>query len=1221
MSSGASASGWPSGAGEMARLIRGHDWASTPLGGIDGWPGRLRGAVELILPLGFPAIVLWGPRLVQVYNDGYARVMNGKHPGGLGQPTEECWPEVWHINGPIYERVRRGETVTVEDGLYPLARDGTLRDAWFTLSYSPLRDGDAVAGVLVTMVETTERVRAESSLRRSEARYRAFVTASSDVVYRMSADWTEMRELDGRGFLADTPEPSDGWMERYIEPEDRPAVQAAIADSIRGKHLFELEHRVRRADGTVGWTFSRAAPVLDAGGGIAEWLGAAKDVTERHEAEEARRRAEELDAFLLRFSDAVRTLADPALIQEAACRMLAEQLGTDRTLWAAIDGTTREYVTECVVEGGRRVAELPRWPLDPREPFASEHFGGRSVVYGDSASDPRIPEATRAALAERGIRAGIAVPVVVGGTLRAVLNTSQRQAPRRWRPEEVAFVEGLAGRAWSEVERARAEAGLRRSEAKYRTLFERMDEGFCILERLPGEPLDFRYVEANPAFAAQSGVDGVAGRTIREVVPGEPEPWFETYDRVLRTGEPIRFERELVTRGRLLELFAFPIPDDGGKRLAVIFTDVTERRRAEAVLRESEERQAFLLRLSDALRAEPDMDAVANRAIAMLSEHMRLDRCYVASFRMDEDRADITHQMGGDRVLPMPPAIRLSDFPAALRINVEDTLVIEDVAGAPGLSETDRRSIGSLGFGALVAATLRRGEGNPLWTLVVVSASPRRWTRGEVALVEEFAERTWAAMERARVESGLRESEERFRTLVSAIADVYYIADIAEGRLEYLSPSFEAVWGRSAAEVMEDPIRVAESLHPEDRAIFLSGKTRQVGGEPVTMEYRIRRPDGTLRWILDRSFPVGGQERARAAGVASDMTERKEAEAALRGSEERFRTLSEGIPQLVWRAVDHGEWSWASPQWCAFTGLSDEASRGWGWLEALHPDDRPAAREAWERSKATGGFETDYRVREAATGRYRFFQTRATPVRDAEGRIVEWLGTSTDVQDLRELQDRLKVLVAELQHRTRNLMGVVRSVTDKTVAGSASLRDFQARIRDRLDALTRVNGLLSRLQEGDRVSFDELLLNELRGHGVLQEGKRRSRVRLEGPEGIRLRSSTVQTLALGLHELATNALKYGALSRPEGRLEVRWELVPDGAGETRLRVEWQESGVPVPGGPVRLGYGRELIERALPYQLRAETSYELNPDGVRCVIVLPVSDGQEPGGPTGGRNG
>ncbi|WP_246082558.1 GAF domain-containing protein [Rubellimicrobium rubrum] len=193
---------------------------------------------------------------------------------------------------------------------------------------------------------------------------------------------------------------------------------------------------------------------------------------ERARAEAALRERDERNAFLVRFSDAVRGLSDPASIEEAACRLLAERLGTERTLWAVVDRVAQAYVTERVIEDGRRVEEPPPWPINPADPFAAEHLDGRSVAYEDAATDPRVPEATRAALSARGMAAGIAVPVFTEGTLHAVLSTSQRAAPRRWRPEEVAFAEALAGRAWAEVERARAEQALRGSEERLRAIVE-----------------------------------------------------------------------------------------------------------------------------------------------------------------------------------------------------------------------------------------------------------------------------------------------------------------------------------------------------------------------------------------------------------------------------------------------------------------------------------------------------------------------------------------------------------------------------------------------------------------------------------------------------------------------------------------------------------------------------------------------------------------------------
>jgi signal transduction histidine kinase len=136
----------------------------------------------------------------------------------------------------------------------------------------------------------------------TEQRFRAFVMATSDVVYCMSPDWREMRYLAGKEFIADTDQPSRAWLERYIHPDDQPAVTAAIEHAIRNKSTFELEHRVIRADGSLGWTFSRAIPLMDAHGRIEEWFGTAKDVTERKRTEqelrESDRRKDEFIAVL-----------------------------------------------------------------------------------------------------------------------------------------------------------------------------------------------------------------------------------------------------------------------------------------------------------------------------------------------------------------------------------------------------------------------------------------------------------------------------------------------------------------------------------------------------------------------------------------------------------------------------------------------------------------------------------------------------------------------------------------------------------------------------------------------------------------------------------------------------------------------------------------------------------------------------------------------------------
>lgn len=135
----------------------------------------------------------------------------------------------------------------------------------------------------------------EEKLRKSEERFRALVSASSDILYRMSPDWSEMRQLTSQEFLVRIAEPTTDWLHLYIPSEDQEQVKTEINESIRNKSIFELEHRVIRADGTVGWTLSRAVPLLTSDGKIHEWFGAANDITQRKVAEE--RLAEERNFY------------------------------------------------------------------------------------------------------------------------------------------------------------------------------------------------------------------------------------------------------------------------------------------------------------------------------------------------------------------------------------------------------------------------------------------------------------------------------------------------------------------------------------------------------------------------------------------------------------------------------------------------------------------------------------------------------------------------------------------------------------------------------------------------------------------------------------------------------------------------------------------------------------------------------------------------------------
>jgi two-component sensor histidine kinase len=246
----------------------------------------------------------------------------------------------------------------------------------------------------------------------------------------------------------------------------------------------------------------------------------------------------------------------------------------------------------------------------------------------------------------------------------------------------------------------------------------------------------------------------------------------------------------------------------------------------------------------------------------------------------------------------------------------------------------------------------------------------------------------------------------------------------------------------------------------------------------------------------------------------------------------------------------------------------------------------------------------EFRVRRASDGAWRWHQTRSVPVRGApgpggaEGIIFEWLGTTTDIDDLKRLQAEQKVLVAELQHRTRNLLSVVRTIARRSIEASPGRDEYDAR----LAAVGRVQGFLSR-SSAYAVPLADVVEAELQAAGDGASEK----VEVGGP-AVDLPGESIQAIALALHELATNAVKYGAIAHPSGRLSVTWRVEAGSNDDLRrLVLDWRESGVPMPDGPpARRGYGSELITRALPYQLRAETALEFTQDGVHCRIALPA---------------
>ena len=592
-----------------------------------------------------------------------------------------------------------------------------------------------------------------------------------------------------------------------------------------------------------------------------------------------------------------------------------------------------------------------------------------------------------------------------------------------------------------------------------------------------------------------------------------------------------------------------------------------ERARAEAALRESERRLSAVLDILPigVALARPDGSfAMSNRA---------MDRFIPTRTTPSIDTAPAVRWEGwDDDGRPLPP----SEFPGARALRGERVV--------PGIEMLRTEADGTAMWANVSSVPMTDDDGR---------------ITGQLAVVTDID-----AAKRSR--QALLDSEERLRRFGEASRDVLWIRDAETLQWEYLTSAFETIYGldRATALLGDNLAGWLDLIVPDDRTHAFDSLKRVREGAWVTLEYRIRRPsDGEIRWVRNVDFPItdSNGEVIGIGGIARDVTSVKRTERALADAEARQRALIEGIPQLVWRASPTGAWTWASPQWTVYTGQPDIESYGDGWLDPVHPDDREAVRMAWEEAPQNGSFYVECRICHRDERRYRWFQSRAAPLRDDSGGIVEWLGTSTDVDDLRALQERQGVLLAELQHRVRNILAIIRSIMRRSLDGQVSLQDYAQHLEGRVAALARTQVLLTR-QLDAHVDLEELIRDELAAQSADA-----ARIEVAGPD-VDLTPKAAEVLALAMHELATNALKYGALADRRATLSVTWSV--EDRGERRwLKLGWRERGVAVdPTQPRRVGFGTELITRRVPYELSGNGDLAIVPDGVVCSIEFPLSD-------------
>ena len=343
-----------------------------------------------------------------------------------------------------------------------------------------------------------------------------------------------------------------------------------------------------------------------------------------------------------------------------------------------------------------------------------------------------------------------------------------------------------------------------------------------------------------------------------------------------------------------------------------------------------------------------------------------------------------------------------------------------------------------------------------------------------------------------------------------------------------------------------------------------------------------------------REFDSLSDALARTSQLLALRTEQhRHTEQELRSREEHFRLLADSVPQLVWTAGPDGRIEYANARRERYGALGQT-----DWEEIIHPDDRRGTAEAWLRAKeAAVPYEMEHRLFAIGKG-YAWHLSRASPLLDAQGAVVKWYGTTTDIDEQKLREGNIRDLMAEVNHRSRNLLAVAQAIARCGVANTKTVQEFQERYSERLLGLAASQDLLT--DRNWRGVPLELLVRA-------QTARRRERRLVIGGPQVLLSPNATQTLGLALRELCDNAVKHGAFSKADGEVSLVWRIDSSG-DEPKLEMTWQERGGPRVDPAATSGFGKVIIERLTAAGLNASSVLSFQPDGVRWRLIAPLKD-------------
>jgi len=392
-------------------------------------------------------------------------------------------------------------------------------------------------------------------------------------------------------------------------------------------------------------------------------------------------------------------------------------------------------------------------------------------------------------------------------------------------------------------------------------------------------------------------------------------------------------------------------------------------------------------------------------------------------------------------------------------------------------------------------------------------------------------------------------------------------------------------------------------VHADDREPFKKYIRELHPNNPAyALTFRFVRPDGHLVWLEETAkgeFDATGR-LLRIKGLTRDITERKRAEFAL-----AERNLQLALAGQVGRVGSYtydvsAEKLQISEGYAALHGLPEGTTETTlsEWRARVHPED--VARVARVHKQAVADKQREYSVEYRivrSDGEVRWIERRCVILYNGDAHPHRLVGVSIDITDRKQAEKQRDTLNAELDHRVKNVLATVGAIIFQTQNANATIEDFVGSVDRRIKSLATTHELLSHAR-WHGVSLQEIIQREIAPYTA-------GKSEISGPN-ITLRPEAAQAMAMVLHELATNAAKYGALSNHTGRVSVRWFWLPNGIPQQQLAIEWQETNGPPVSAPSASGYGTSIIRELLPYELGGTVDLSFAPGGVQCRLEIPA---------------